>query len=131
MTDTNAPVPQAQVARTGYAADFLGIPVQAPTLDASISNDAVLWEGSATIPYTHFSLKDCSKARRFARWVAWNIDGSSIKLISRTYPRPSPRTGGTWAAAQVGNELYGEIPAGSRPYRPTCRPDVGREGPEA
>jgi endonuclease G len=39
--------------------------------------------GAVVRDYTHFSLA-MSAARRFARWVAWNIDGSSIKRLSRT-----------------------------------------------
>lgn len=94
------------VPRVGFDTDFLGTPVGLPSLDPSIQDDALLWNGAAAIPYTHFSLS-MSKSRRFARWVAWNIDGASIKLISRTNidfskdPRIPAKT-------QVGNELYGD-----------------------
>ena len=91
----------------GFDTNFLGIPVGLPFLDPSIQNDALLWNGVEVIPYTHFSLT-MSKARRFARWVAWNIDGSSIKLISRT-TLAFTKDRRILAAAQVGNELYGEI----------------------
>ncbi|NKG21832.1 DNA/RNA non-specific endonuclease [Paeniglutamicibacter sp. ANT13_2] len=90
--------------RSGYDPDFLGTPVGLPSLDPSIQDDALLWNGKETIPYTHFSLS-MSQTRRFARWVAWNIDGASIKLISRTNltftkdPRLPAKT-------QIGNELY-------------------------
>lgn len=94
------------VPRSGYDPDFLGTPVGLPSLDPSIQDDALLWNGAEVIPYTHFSLS-MSIARRFARWVGWNIDGASIKLISRTNlafskDRRLP------ASAQVGNELYGD-----------------------
>ena len=58
------------------------------------------------LPYTHFSLA-LSKSRRFARWVAWNIDGSSIKLLSRNNLdfTKDPRLP---AEAQAGNELYAD-----------------------
>lgn len=78
--------------------------MQAPTLDPDIHDDAVLWEGSEAIPYTHFSIA-LSSARRFARWVAWNIDGASIKRLSRTNIAfvKDPRLP---EDAQTGNELY-------------------------
>jgi endonuclease G len=92
------------VPRTGYDPDFLGTPVGLPNLGPDIEEDALLWDGAAVIDYTHFSL--CmSKARRFARWVAWNIDGASIKLLPRTDLAftKDPRLPAT---AQIGNELY-------------------------
>lgn len=94
------------VPRTGFDTDFLGRPVGLPSLDPNIQDDALLWNGTEVVPYTHFSLT-MSIARRFARWVAWNIDGASIKLISRTNlsftkDRRLP------AGAQIGNELYGD-----------------------
>lgn len=95
---------QDPIPRSGYDADFLGIHVETPTPDKSIQGDAVLWDGTEIIPYTHFSLS-LSKSRRFARWVAWNIDGGCTKLISRTGLsfRKDPRLP---AEFQVGNELY-------------------------
>jgi endonuclease G len=56
------------------------------------------------IPYTHFSLS-LSKSRRFARWVAWNIDGASMKRISRNGIDfiKDPRIP---ADVQTGDELY-------------------------
>ncbi|MET0871429.1 MAG: DNA/RNA non-specific endonuclease, partial [Paeniglutamicibacter terrestris] len=71
------------IPHSGYDPDFLGTPVGMPSLDSSLQDDALLWNGTVIIPYTHFSLS-MSQTRRFARWVAWNIDGASIKLISRT-----------------------------------------------
>ena len=68
------------------------------------SKDAVLWEGSNIIPYTHFSLS-LSKSRRLARWVAWNIDGATTKRLSRSGIDFSkdPRLPEEF---QSGNELY-------------------------
>ncbi|WP_286166906.1 DNA/RNA non-specific endonuclease [Arthrobacter sp. AQ5-05] len=73
-------------------------------MDPSIQDDAVLWEETEVIPYTHFSLS-LSKTRRFARWVAWNIDGATIKLLSRTNLTftKDPRLA---SDSQIGNELY-------------------------
>ena len=100
----STPESQDSIQRSGYAADFLGTCVQMPTLEPGIQSDAVLWEGKEFIPYTHFSLS-MSKSKHFARWVAWNIDGASIKLISRAGLSFSkdPRLP---AEFQVGNELY-------------------------
>lgn len=72
--------PAAPVKTLGYNPDFLSAAVAEPKLDNSA--DAVKLNGSTTIDYTHFSLA-LSKARRFAIWVAWNIDGGSIKKLSR------------------------------------------------
>lgn len=96
--------PQESIQRSGYVADFLGTCVQPPSLEPDIQSDAVLWEGKEFIPYTHFSLS-MSKSRHFARWVAWNIDGDGMKLISRSGLSFSkdPRLP---AEFQVGNELY-------------------------
>ena len=96
--------PKNEVPRTGYAPGFLGAPVEVPTPDPELEDDLVRWEGSPTIPYTHFSLA-LSRTRRFARWGAWNIDGGDLKLLSRSNldfakdPRLPTDT-------QVGNELY-------------------------
>ncbi|MGS2810422.1 DNA/RNA non-specific endonuclease [Nocardia sp. MW-W600-9] len=92
------------VPRTGYEPGFLATRIEVPELDAELDGDAVRLDGSAVIPYTHFSLV-LSASRRFARWVAWNIDGASMKRIDRTgieFVKDSRLP----AQAQVGNELY-------------------------
>lgn len=88
----------------GYSAGFLGETIEPPVLDATLEDDAVQLEGSEIIPYTHFSLA-LSKSRRFARWVAWNIDGGRLKRISRKGSSfiKDPRIP---AAFQNGDELY-------------------------
>lgn len=88
----------------GYDPDFLGTHIGVPELDAELAPDAVLLDGSAVVPYTHFSLT-LSASRRFAFWVAWNIDGGLIKKLSRTGIDfvKDPRLP---ADVQVGNELY-------------------------
>ena len=50
----------------GFDPDFLGTAVGLPSLDPSIQDDALLWNGAEANPYTHFSLS-MSIARRFAR----------------------------------------------------------------
>jgi endonuclease G len=91
-------------ARTGYSAAFLGHEVDLPMLDASLRDDAVLLDGTEIIPYTHFSLA-LSRSRRFARWVAWNIDAGTLKKVNRQgVPfRKDPRIP---AEFQNGDELY-------------------------
>lgn len=71
------------VLRSGCSAEFLGTGVEVLFLDAVIQDDAVLWEGSGVIPYTHFSLS-LSAWRRLARWVGWNLDGANLLLLSRS-----------------------------------------------
>lgn len=104
MADEAAARPRAPWLCAGYAPDFLDIRIAVPALGAGIEDDAVLFQGAETIPYTHFSLA-LSQSRRFARWVAWNIDGAAIKKLSRTGQsfRTDPRIPDS---VQVGNELY-------------------------
>jgi len=88
----------------GYDAEFLGAQIDVPQLTADISNDAVRLDGKEVIPYTHFSLT-LSKKRRFPFWVAWNIDGGSLKKLSRS-GIPFTKDPRLAADTQVGNELY-------------------------
>lgn len=61
--------------RTGYDPAFVGERIEPPVgID---TGDPVLLNGSPVIPYTRFSL-ELSKSRRLCRWVAWNIDGSTL-----------------------------------------------------
>ena len=89
----------------GYAPNFLSERVELPRLLAANLRDAVKINGSEVINhYTHFSLA-LSSSRKFAYWVAWNIDGSNLKRLSRTslsFTR-DPRID---ARFQVGDELY-------------------------
>jgi endonuclease G, mitochondrial len=88
----------------GYASGFLGNELEPPALDAAVADDAVRLDGSAAIPYTHFSLA-LSKSRGFARWVAWNIDGGSIRKVSRN-GIPFVKDSRIPAQFQNGDELY-------------------------
>ena len=94
----------ARGADSGYSADFLGERVDAPTIDDALQDDTVRLDGSEIIPYTHFSLA-LSKSRGFARWVAWNIDGGTLKRISRT-GIPFIKDPRIPAGFQNGDELY-------------------------
>ncbi|WP_420155630.1 DNA/RNA non-specific endonuclease [Siphonobacter sp.] len=88
----------------GYNPAFLGPVVTVPELSTDQQLDAVLLGDSEIIPYTHFSLA-LSKARRFAYWVAWNIDGGNLKKITRKNLSFAldPRLP---AEYQVGDSLY-------------------------
>ncbi len=104
-----APVPPPAVTVTapvsGYAPNFLNTRVDLPKLNAANLRDAVKLNGSEVIGhYTHFSLA-LSSARKFAYWVAWNIDGGSLKSLSRT-GIPFIRDPRLAANVQAGDELY-------------------------
>ncbi|NEA65349.1 DNA/RNA non-specific endonuclease [Streptomyces sp. SID12488] len=98
------PSPEEVQPLQGYNPDFLGEQIDIPQLTAEISGDAVRLNGSEAIPYTHFSLT-LSKKRRFPFWVGWNIDGGSLKRLSRS-GIPFTKDPRLPANAQVGNELY-------------------------
>ncbi|GJF30936.1 hypothetical protein KNE206_36360 [Kitasatospora sp. NE20-6] len=98
------PAPEALEALSGYDPGFLSERIDVPELGPKIEDDAARVDGSTVVPYTHFSLSH-SISRRFAFWVAWNIDGGSIKRLSRSgidfvKDRRLP------FEVQVGNELY-------------------------
>lgn len=98
----------ASAISNGYDPNFTSTEAPRPWLSAEQYVDAVKLTSSPLIPYTHFSL--CmSKERRFARFVAWNIDGARIKHLSRNGIsfKVDPRVP---AGAQWNNELYESNP---------------------
>jgi len=70
----------------GYNANFLAARVSLPKLSAAKLSDAVKTGNSELIHHTHFTLAQ-SKSRRFAIYVAWNIDGGRLKRLSRSSQR--------------------------------------------
>ncbi|MEU4804704.1 DNA/RNA non-specific endonuclease [Actinosynnema sp. NPDC023587] len=94
----------AKPGRSGFAADFLGVRVGVPVLGVAAKADAVLLGGTEVVDYTHFSLAQ-SKSRRFAFWVAWNIDGRSLRAVDRSGV-PFVLDPRIPARYQVGDELY-------------------------
>ena len=92
------------VTGTGFDQDFLFVTINLPELSTSNKENAFSINGSEVIDYTHFSLA-LNKVRRFAFWVAWNIDGGSISRLSRKgIPFIiDPRVPQEF---QVGDELY-------------------------
>ena len=99
------PTPERIEALTGYDPDFLDDRIEAPEPRPTIAEDVThTVEGDTLVEHTHFSLQ-MSESCRFARWVAWNIDGGSLKNLSRRGiefvkdPQLDPDD-------QVGDELY-------------------------
>ncbi|MEU7477209.1 DNA/RNA non-specific endonuclease [Lentzea sp. NPDC042327] len=90
--------------QTGFDTGFLGTDAGIPVLTGAGAEDAVELNGSTTIDYTHFSLA-LSRSRRFASWVAWNIDGAAMKALSRT-GIPFVKDPRVPAEFQTGDELY-------------------------
>jgi endonuclease G, mitochondrial len=88
----------------GYDPAFLSVEVSVPNVDPSASDDAVVLDGSPRVDYTHFSLT-MSRSRKFAHWVAWNIDGGRLQKISRT-DIPFVKDPRLPADVQNGDELY-------------------------
>lgn len=66
----------------GFSTGFLSKTVELPTLSAANKKKVFRINGSDVLHYTHFSLT-MSRARRFAFWVAWNIDGGRLRKLSR------------------------------------------------
>jgi endonuclease G len=96
---------QVAEAELGYSPAFIGKQIPLPSPGSQEVGDDLLEVGGRTVfDYMHFSLA-MSRSRRFARWVAWNIDGGSLLRLSRNSisfkkdPKIPSRT-------QVGNELY-------------------------
>jgi len=103
--DEAAAIEKLTPAGSGYEREFLGVRVDAPILSTTEKKkDAVVVHQSHLIPYTHFSV--CvSKSRRFANFVAWNIDGDRLKKIDRKGLkfRIDPRVPEKY---QVGDDVY-------------------------
>jgi len=89
----------------GYDPAFLGdeVPVPEPQGDV-LADVARTADGGTLVRHAHFSLQ-MSASRRFALWVGWNIDGGSLKALSRRGLdfRLDPQIAGD---GQVGDELY-------------------------
>ncbi|WP_222262850.1 DNA/RNA non-specific endonuclease [Modestobacter marinus] len=91
----------------GYDRDFLGVRIDVPVPAASLRDDvAVTVDGQEIVRYTHFSLQ-MRASRRFPFWVAWNVDGGSLKGLSRKGIKfvKDPRIP---EDLQVGDELYSD-----------------------
>jgi endonuclease G len=100
------PPPVEEVEQAGgYDRDFLRDRIDVPALSAPLRDDvAATVDGQRVVRYTHFSLQ-MKASRRFAFWVAWNIDGGALKALSRTGIKfvKDPRVP---EELQVGDELY-------------------------
>jgi endonuclease G len=98
------PAVATEAAGIGFNPDFLAKRIDLPRLSTSNQQKAFKLDGSAVIRYTHFSLA-MHKERRFAFWVAWNINGGQLRKLSRKNIKfvIDPRVPENF---QVGDELY-------------------------
>lgn len=98
------PAEAAEAAGLGYAPGFLGVRIDLPNLGAGNRPSAFKLNNSEVIDYTHFSLT-LHKERRFPFYVGWNVDGNSLRSLSRRgIPfRLDPRIPSQF---QAGDELY-------------------------
>jgi endonuclease G len=96
--------PEPAAAVSGFDPAFLSAPLSVPVLDPAANDDAVQLDGSTQVDYAHFSLT-MSRSRKFAHWVAWNIDGGGLKKISRS-GIPFVKDPRLPADVQNGDELY-------------------------
>ena len=95
--------------RRGFNPGFLSFAVPLAGFTDTLTNDLAKLSNSREIKYTHFSV--ClSMSRKFPRLVAWNIDGSVIKKVSRTGIRFVKDERGGLEAFQIGDELYANNP---------------------
>ncbi len=77
------PAPEDVDVLAGYDPSFLGVGVPAPVPGATALGDvARTVDGDTVVEHVHFSLQ-MSASRRLALWVGWNIDGGSLKALSR------------------------------------------------
>jgi endonuclease G len=95
------PVAEAEL---GYDPTFVGGRVDPPEVTGTSGRDLVVVSGSPIVRHTHFSLA-VNGARRFAQWVAWNIDGGRLRALSRRGLRFTfdPAVDERY---QVGNDVY-------------------------
>lgn len=103
------PVPLTSVKteeiRRGFSTTFVGGSVFMPRpLTDDVANDLLRVDGETVFHYTHFSLA-MSRSRKLALWVAWNIDGSALRRISRKGIN-FKKDQNLPSDAQHGNELY-------------------------
>lgn len=94
------------MATLGFSTTFLSQEVPLPTLSDTHQANAFRLNGTEEVRYTHFSLA-LNRIRRFAFWVAWNIDGGRLRRLSRKNIRFTfdPRVPD---GVQVGDDLYAD-----------------------
>ena len=83
------PTPGRERAALGYQPEFLPgalVELPAPARPGVEDDYAPTASNGVVRDYTHFSLA-MSSARRFCRWVAWNVDGNGLIQLSRTNQR--------------------------------------------
>ncbi|HJU39024.1 MAG TPA: DNA/RNA non-specific endonuclease, partial [Tahibacter sp.] len=95
--------------RAGFSTSFLDFAVPEPGFKSHVRSDLATLGGAQRIDYCHFSLW-LSKSRKLARAVAWNIDGASLKSLSRKGIRFVKDERGNLENYQFGDELYAGNP---------------------
>ncbi len=109
-----SPMPPSESVQTGlhgagYDTNFFSKKCSSPVpVNAAVSGNLLKYNNKKVFDYTHFSLV-LDKKRKFAPWVAWNIDGANIKKVSRN-GIPFKKDPKLPADAQIGNELYKNNP---------------------
>jgi endonuclease G, mitochondrial len=98
------PMDLERAPETGFKQDFLSSRVDLPKLSLKNQQNAFKLNGSEVLNYTHFSLT-LNKVRKFSFWVAWNIDGGDLKLLSRK-GIPFVLDARVPGEFQAGDELY-------------------------
>jgi endonuclease G len=105
----DAPTAEELDRREGFRTGFLrSVETKLPRPVGSVADDLFRTaDGGAVLDYEHFSLA-MSRSRRMARWVAWNIDGTTRRPegeVSRAGVdfRPDPRVPDT---SQWLDDLY-------------------------
>lgn len=89
--------------RKGYDPNFLGkFEVPHPKLKGSDDDNALVINGKRIIDYVHFSLV-MSREHKFAIYTAHNIDGNSMKSVSRSKWKFDNRLSND---LQTGNDFY-------------------------
>jgi endonuclease G len=76
----------------GFDTNFLPMHVTLPRFAKTVAADLVQINGDPELRYCHFSVW-LSKSRRYARCVAWNVDGSAIKVVKDRGFRTDRRDG--------------------------------------
>ena len=93
----------------GYQLGFIGAEIAAPTPnDQASQQDLLEVNGKTVFDHMHFSLA-MSVSRKLSKWVAWNIDGGSLRKLSRNGIR-FKKDPNLPKEAQIGDELYANNP---------------------
>nr|WP_299344211.1 DNA/RNA non-specific endonuclease [Allomuricauda sp.] len=106
IVPTEPDVTSLENLRLGFDRHFLSVKVGPPSpINEKVRRELLITKNRRVIDYTHFSLV-MNKKRKFASWVAWNIDGGNIKKVNRVSFKKDP----DFPDGQIGDELYAHNP---------------------